>query len=44
MYARIAFFRDVAGWYEDKFPVQLGGEGKWLKVTGCSLLGSPSVG
>ena len=28
MYARIPFFRDVAGWYEDKYPIQMGSAGK----------------
>ena len=44
MYARIAFFRDVAGWYEDKFPVQLGGEGKVVEGDGMFLIGKRKCG
>ena len=44
MYARIAFFRDVAGWYEDKFPVQFGGEGKVVEGDGMFLIGKRKCG
>ena len=30
VYARIKYFRDVAGWYEDKNIIMMGGEGKMV--------------
>ena len=40
MYARIAFFRDVAGWYEYKYPVQLGGDSKDIRGDRMFLIGT----
>ena len=36
VYARIKFFRDVAGWFEDKNIIMMGEMVEWLKVMGCS--------
>ena len=44
IYARVAFFRDVAGWYEDKYPVQMGGDGKVVEGDGMFLIGKRKCG
>ena len=44
IYARIQFFRDVAGQYEDKYPIQLGGAGKAVEGDGMFLIGKRKCG
>ena len=44
IYARVRFFRDVAGWYEDKYPIKLGGAGKVVEGDGMFLIGKRKCG
>ena len=44
IYARIRFFRDVAGWYEDRYPIQMGGPGKVVEGDGMFLIGKRKCG
>ena len=44
IYARIRFFRDVAGWYEDKYPIQMGGTGTIVEGDGMFLIGKRKCG
>ena len=44
VYSRIKFFRDVAGWYEDKHTVLMGGEGKVVEGDGMFVIGKRKCG
>lgn len=44
IYARIRFFRDVAGWYEDKYPIMMGGPGKVVEGDGMFIIGKRKCG
>ena len=44
IYNRIQFFRDVAGYYEDKYIVQMGGPGKIVEGDGMFLIGKRKCG
>ena len=42
--ARVAFFRDVAGYWEDKHPVKMGGVGKMVEGDGMFAIGKRKCG
>ena len=42
--ARVAFFRDVAGYWEDKHPVKMGGVGKMVEGDGMFVIGKRKCG
>ena len=44
IYNRIQFFRDVAGYYEDKYIIQMGGPGKIVEGDGMFLIGKRKCG
>ena len=44
IYNRIQFFRDVTGYYEDKYLVQMGGPGKIVEGDGMFLIGKRKCG
>ena len=44
IYARVAFSSDVAGWYEDKYPVQIVSDGKVVEGDGMFLIGKHKCG
>ena len=44
VYKRIRFFRDVAGWFEDKHIVLMGGPGKVVEGDGMFVIGKRKCG
>ena len=44
VYAHISFFREVAGYYEDKYPIKMGGIARYVEGDGMFVIGKRKCG